>query len=333
MSRFLIRRIISMVLLLVAVSIAAFALFTFGPADPAADSCGKTCTPERIAQARVALGMNKPAYQQYLEYMRGIIMGRHMGVTGASRWCAWPCFGRSFQNSQYVWDAIKQALPYTMSLAIGAAIIWLIVGVALGMTAGLHRGKLIDRLAVGLSAVGVSMPIPVLGLTMILIINVRMHFPYSSAVRTAMPWDAGGPVKFLQTFLLPWVTLAAVSAATYVRLTRTSMLETMGEDYIRTARAKGLPRRSVTFKHGLRAAITPIVTIFGMDLGILLGGAMMTESIFSLPGLGKLSVNAVNSEDLPTIMAVVMFAAFFITVANIVVDVVYAVIDPRVRLT
>ncbi|MCL2780553.1 MAG: ABC transporter permease [Actinomycetia bacterium] len=321
-----------MIGLLIATSIVTFALFNFGPADPAADSCGKACSPERIVEARVALGMNKPLVTQYLEYMRGIVMGRHMGAPSARYWCSWPCFGTSFRLSNTpVWSLMKTAIPYTVSLAIGAAIIWLIVGVLLGIAAGLHRGKLIDRIAVGFSSIGVSMPVPVLGMLLMLVFCVTKVIQFPSS-RTNAPWGPGGPLGFLDNFILPWTTLAILFMASYVRITRTSILETMGEDYIRTARAKGLRPRLVTFKHGLRAAITPIVTMFGMDLGAVLGGAVLTETIFGLPGLGQLSVNAVNNEDLPIIMSVVLFAAFFIIVANIVVDIVYALIDPRVRL-
>ena len=331
MARFLARRLIALVALLIAVSIVTFVLFNVGPADPAGNSCGKSCTPERIAQARVALGLNKPLVTQYLEYMQGLIMGRTMGPPGATYHCSWPCFGRSFQNNQFVWDAIKQALPYTISLALGAAVIWLITGVALGIAAGLNRGKIVDRLAVGLSAVGVSLPVPLIGLSLIYFLNFKWNIIDITNNATDAPWDTGGPTHWLANYLLPWITLAAIYGAGYVRLTRASMIETMGEDYIRTARAKGLPRRTVTLKHGLRAAITPIVTIFGLDLGAVLGGAVLTESIFSLPGVGQLSVKAVLSDDLPTVLGTVMFAAFFIIFANIVVDVLYAVIDPRVR--
>lgn len=333
MVKFLIRRVIAMIGLLIAVSIVTFGLFTVGPSDPAADSCGKSCTPERIAQIKVALGLNKPLVTQYFDYMQGLVMGREMGPPGARYHCDWPCFGRSYQNNQFVWDAIKLSLPYTLSLALGAAVIWLVSGVTLGLFAGLHKGKWVDKLAVGAASVGVSLPVPLIGLTLILLVNTNWHWlPYTSGQAPALPWDSGGPIAWLKNYILPWITLAAIFSASYVRLTRANIIETMGEDYIRTATAKGLPRRTVTLKHGLRAAITPIVTIFGLDLGGLLGGAVLTEFIFSLPGLGRLAASAVGNGDLPLILALVLFAAFFIIFANIVVDILYAVIDPRVRL-
>jgi len=333
MVKFLIRRFVALIGLLIAVSIVTFGLFTIGPSDPAADSCGKSCTPERIGQIKVALGLDKPLVTQYWEYMKGLVAGREMGPPGARYHCGWPCFGRSYQDNQFVWDAIKQALPYTISLALGAALIWLVFGVGFGVIAGLNKGKLIDKLSVGVASLGVSLPVPLIGLTLILLVNTDWRWlPYTSGQAPALPWDSGGPVAWFKNFLLPWFTLAAIFSASYVRLTRANMIETMGEDYIRTATAKGLPRRTVTLKHGLRAAITPIVTIFGLDLGGLLGGAVLTEFIYSLPGLGKLSADAVNNGDLPKILALVLFAAFFVIVANIIVDILYAVVDPRVRL-
>ena len=333
MARFLIRRTAALIALLIATSIITFLLYNLGPADVAANTCGKTCSPERIAQTKVALGLDQPLTTQYLQYMKGLVVGREMGPPSGRYHCDWPCFGRSFQNNQFVWDVIKQALPYTVSLAVGAAIIWLTVGVTFGIFAGLNRGKWQDKLAVALSSFGVSLPVPLIGLTLILLVNTKWQLlPYTGSAST-WPWDPPGPWAWFQNYLLPWLTLAAVFSAAYVRLTRANMIETMGEDYIRTARAKGLPKRTVTLKHGLRAAITPIVTIFGLDLGGLLGGAVLTEQIFSLPGLGKTSVNAVISDDLPIIIGIVLVAAFFIIFANIIVDILYAVIDPRVRLT
>ena len=333
MAKFLIRRFLALIALLIATSIVTFALFTLAPSNPAADSCGKSCTPQRIAQIKAALGLDKPIVTQYGEYMKGLVAGREMGPPDGRYRCTWPCFGRSYQDNQFVWDTIRRALPYTVSLAVGAAVIWLVSGVTLGVLAGLNRGKLIDRLAVGASAVGVSLPVPLIGLTLILMVNTNWHWlPYTSGQAPAVPWEGDGPIAWLKNFILPWITLALVFGASYVRLTRANMIETMGEDFIRTATAKGLPRRTVTLKHGLRAAITPIVTIFGLDLGGLLGGAVLTESIYSLPGIGKSAVDAVSNEDLPKILAIVLFAAFFIITANIIVDILYAVIDPRVRL-
>lgn len=333
MGRFLVRRFLALIALLFATSVVTFVLYNVGPADPAANSCGKSCTPERIQQANVALGLDQPLLTQYLQYMKGLFVGREMGPPNGRYHCDWPCFGRSFQDNQFVWDTIKNALPYTISIALGAAFIWLVTGVTLGVIAGLNQGKVADKLAVGVSAIGISLPVPLIGLTLIWLVNTKWGWlPYSGSGST-WPWVDPGPVAWVKNFILPWIALSLVYGAAYVRLTRANMIETMGEDYIRTARAKGLPRRTVTLKHGLRAAITPIVTIFGLDLGGLLGGAVITEQIFSIPGLGKTAVDSVLNDDLPKILAIVLFAAFFIIVANIIVDILYAVIDPRVRLS
>ena len=219
------------------------------------------------------------------------------------------------------------ALPVTVSLAIGAAVIWLVSGVAVGVISALKRGTLFDRFSMGIALAGVSLPIFFTGLISLELFSYK--WPLFPNV-TFVPFSTN-PLLWARNLVLPWLTLAFLYAALYARLTRAGMLETMSEDYIRTARAKGLPERRVIFKHGLRAALTPIVTIFGMDLGLLLGGAIITEATFSLHGLGLFTVLAIQNQDLPEILGVTMLAAFFIVIANLVVDILYAVLDPRVR--
>jgi peptide/nickel transport system permease protein len=218
-------------------------------------------------------------------------------------------------------------IPVTLSLAIGAAIIWLIAGIGIGVLSALKRGSLFDRFSMTIALAGVSLPIFFTGLISLELFSYRWPiFPNVQFV----PFTQN-PALWARNLILPWITLAFLYAALYARLTRAGMLETMGEDYIRTARAKGLPERTVIFKHGLRAALTPIVTIFGMDIGLLLGGALLTEYTFSLHGLGLFTIEAVQNQDFPEIMGVVMLAAFFVVIANLVVDILYAVLDPRVR--
>jgi peptide/nickel transport system permease protein len=219
------------------------------------------------------------------------------------------------------------ALPVTLSLAIGAAVIWLVSGVTVGVISALKRGTLFDRFSMGIALAGVSLPIFFTGLISLELFSYK--WPLFPNV-TFVPFSTN-PLLWARNLVLPWLTLAFLYAALYARLTRAGMLETMSEDYIRTARAKGLPERRVIFKHGLRAALTPIVTIFGMDLGLLLGGAIITEATFSLHGLGLFTVLAIQNQDLPEILGVTMLAAFFIVIANLVVDILYAVLDPRVR--
>ncbi|MFC0625888.1 ABC transporter permease [Kribbella deserti] len=334
MFRYTVRRLLQMVLILWVISVITFFLFWATPANPALLICGKDCTVERIAQVNKDYGFEDPLVVQYGRYMSGLVNpnGRTLGNEGTEIHCAWPCFDRSLQNSLPVWDSIKSSMAPTVWLATGAAVLWLFFGVLLGLMAALRKGKWLDKLSVGLALFGVSFPTLVFGYLLIFVFIVKLQivpFPdqASSSLLQSNPWD------FVQFYILPWCTLALVFAALYTRLTRANMIDTMNEDFIRTARAKGLTERKVVFKHGLRAALTPIVTIFGLDLGGLLGGAVITEQIFSIQGLGKLSINAVLGNDLPVIMGVVLIAAFFIVFANIVVDLLYALIDPRVRLS
>jgi peptide/nickel transport system permease protein len=219
------------------------------------------------------------------------------------------------------------ALPVTASLAAGAAVLWLVGGVAIGVLSALRRGSIFDRLSMAVALAGVSLPIFFTGL-----ISLEL-FSYKWPIFPNVTWVpiTHNPALWARNLVLPWVTLAFLYAALYARLTRAGMLETMNEDFIRTARAKGLRERTVVVRHGLRAALTPILTIFGMDLGLLLGGAILTESTFSLPGLGQFTILAIQNQDFPEIMGVVLLAAFFIVVANMLVDILYAVVDPRVR--
>jgi peptide/nickel transport system permease protein len=219
-------------------------------------------------------------------------------------------------------------LPVTLSLAFGASILWLVGGVSTGVISALRRGSFLDRSSMGVALAGVSLPIFFTGLLSLSIFSYGLGW---TAPGGANPMDATSPLDWAYTMILPWITLAFLFAASYARLTRAGMLETMNEDYIRTARAKGLRERDVVIKHGLRAALTPILTIFGLDLGLLLGGAILTETTFSLPGLGQYAVQAITNNDLPKVLGVTLLAAVFIIMANLVVDLLYAVVDPRVR--
>jgi peptide/nickel transport system permease protein len=334
MFNYIVRRLLQMVLILFAISAITFFLFWATPANPALLICGKDCNTERIAEVNEAYGFDDPLIVQYGKYMSGLVnpSGRELGSEGSEEHCAWPCLDRSLQNGLQVTDSIADAIGPTFWLATGAAVIWLVSGVLLGLVAALRKGKWVDKLSVGLALFGVSFPTLVMGYLLIFVFTVKSGIvPYPDQANSSL--FTAGPVKFLQFYILPWITLALVNAALYTRLTRANMIDTMNEDFIRTARAKGLGERKVVFKHGLRGALTPIVTIFGLDLGALLGGAVITERIFSIQGLGKLSIDSVLANDLPVVMGVVLVAAFFVVFANIVVDVLYALIDPRVRLS
>ena len=334
MVTFIVRRLIATVFLLIIVSMITFAIFFLLPRlagqttyGLAAQYVGRNPTPTAVHAIERQLGLDVPLPVQYGRFLEGIVLGRHFDSGTTKAYCPPPCFGYSFKNQQPVWPLMVTALPVTVSLAIGAAILWLVGGVTIGVISALRRGTFFDRFSMGIALAGVSLPIFFTGLLSLALFSYKWPiFPNVHFVPITQ-----NPLLWARNLVLPWVTLAFLYAALYARLTRAGMLETMSEDYIRTARAKGLPERTVIVKHGLRAALTPIITIFGMDLGALLGGAVLTEVTFSLPGLGQFTILAINTQDLPEILGVTMLAAFFIVIANLVVDILYAVVDPRVR--
>jgi peptide/nickel transport system permease protein len=332
---FIIRRLFMTVFLLLLVSLITFAIFFLVPRiagqtsyQLAAQYVGRNPTPSAIKAVEVKLGLDDPLWLQYGRYIKGIVAGVHYSSGTDVSYCPFPCFGYSFRNQQPVWPQLMSDAPVTVSLAIGAAVLWLIGGVATGVLSALRKGTFFDRLSMGVALAGVSLPVFFTGLIALELFSYKWSlFPNVHYVGIT-----SNPIQWARNLVLPWLTLAFLYAALYARITRAGMLETMGEDFIRTARAKGLPERKVIFKHALRATLTPIVTIFGMDLGLLLGGAILTETTFSLPGLGQFTIQAIQYQDLPEIMGVVMLAAFFIVIANLIVDILYTVIDPRVRI-
>jgi peptide/nickel transport system permease protein len=331
---FIIRRLIATVFLLLVVSAITFAIFFLVPRlagvntyDLASEYVGRNPTPASIHAVEIKLGFNSPLYLQYGRYVKAIVVGAHYNDGPNTTYCPPPCFGYSFRTQQPVWPQLISDAPVTLSIAGGACVLWLVGGVAIGVLSALRSGSLFDRASMGVALAGVSLPIFFTGL-----ISLEL-FSYKWAIFPNVQYVAitANPLLWARNMVLPWLTTAFLYAALYARLTRSGMLETMGEDYIRTARAKGLPERTVIVKHGLRSALTPILTIFGMDLGLLLGGAILTEVTFSMHGLGAFTIEAIQNQDLPEIMGVVLLASFFIVVANLVVDILYAVVDPRVR--
>jgi peptide/nickel transport system permease protein len=334
MITFIIRRLITTVLLLIVVSMVTFGIFFLIPRlagqnayELAAQYVGRNPTTAAVLQMEAKLGLNDPLIVQYGRFLHGIVLGAHYNDGPSQTWCGPPCFGYSFRTQQPVWPQLMSALPVTASLAIGASVLWLIGGVAIGVLSALRRGTFFDRLSMGTALAGVSLPIFFTGQIALLLFSYKWQlFPNVQYVALT-----ANPARWFTNMILPWVVLAFQYAALYARLTRAGMLETMGEDFIRTARAKGLSERIVVSRHALRAVLTPILTIFGMDLGLLLGGAVLTETTFSLPGLGQFAILAINNQDLPEIMGVVMLTAFFVVLANMVVDILYGLVDPRVR--
>ena len=334
MAAYIIRRVFGAVLLLLVVSAVTFAIFFLVPkwggqtADQLATQyVGKDANPESVAAIKKNLGLDQPIAVQYWDYIKGLVAGADYKFGPDATHCGAPCFGYSFKSHVEVWPQLKERIPVSFSLAVGAAFIWLISGVTIGVVSALRKGRPIDRISMFIALAGVSLPIFFTGQILLAL------FVYEIPV-----WDnidyvpfTTNPAEWAWHLLLPWISLAFLFSALYARLTRAGMLETMSEDYIRTARAKGLRENTVVAKHGLRAALTPIVTIFGMDFGTLVGSAVLTETVFSLQGIGAYAVQSIKDNDLPIVMGVTLVAAFFIVFCNLVVDLVYAAIDPRVR--
>lgn len=330
MLRFIIKKLLLAVSTLLAVSVLTFGLFFAVPNNPAELMCGnqKVCSEDRLAMIESRMGLDAPVPQQYGEFMKGIFVGRTFGAGDAARECPAPCLGFSFRNDEPVSAIVGRTLPVTLSIVSGAAVVWLLIGITVGMVSALRRGTIFDRGAVGISLFGASMPILLFGPLLLII------FVYETGLLSYPRYVAltENPLAWASAMILPWVALGFINSSSYARLSRAQMLETLSEDFVRTAQAKGLSKRKVYVRHALRAAITPVVTIAGLDLGTYLGGTVITETIFGFTGLGKASLNAAINLDMPVVMATVLLAAVFIVVANVVVDALYAVIDPRVRL-
>ena len=335
MFAYLIRRFISAIVLLFIVTAVVFAIFFLLPRlggatadDLASRYVGKSAGAAQIHETAVRLGFTDPIWVQYGRFAKGLVAGSDYDYGAGVEHCPAPCLGYSFLTQNPVLPELLDRLPVTMSLAAGAAFLWLLGGVSTGVVSALKRGSVLDRAAMTTALAGVSLPIFFTGLLSLSIFSYGLGWTAPGGSYTPLQEN---PIQWAYDLLLPWITLAFLYAAAYARLTRAGMLETMNEDYIRTARAKGLKERDVVVRHGLRAAHTPILTIFGLDLGLLLGGAVLTETTFSLPGIGQYAVQALSNNDLPKVLGVTILGAVFIIIANLVVDLLYAVIDPRVR--
>lgn len=326
MLRFIIRRVLLATLTLSMVSVITFGLFFAIPADPARLQCGERCTAEQVEAVRHNLGLNDPIHEQYVAFAKGIFVGRSY-ENGTE--CAAPCLGLMNLGGREVTEVVKDAFPITASLAVGAWILQLTLGIGLGMIAAVKRGKLIDKFAVGVALVGAATPIYFFGAMLLVIFRYETSWlpqpSYTSPFESLSAWFVG--------MLLPWLTIALIGFAFETRMTRSQMLETLDEDFIRTSRAKGLRERAVFGRHALRASVTPVATSAGLSLAGLLGGAVVTETIFGLNGLGKQAVDAVRALELSMVMATVLIAALFVVVSTLLVDLLYAAIDPRVRLS
>jgi peptide/nickel transport system permease protein len=320
MGTYIIRRILWGILLLILVSALTFLLFTVFPsANPAQLRAGRNASPQTIAYITKELGLNRPVYAQFWTYMKNIFL--HFN------------FGYSYYSGASVLGLIGNRLPATISLTVGAVVLWCLIGIPVGIISAIKRRTVWDRLAMGTALVAVSMPVFWFALVVLFLFAKdigRFHiFPGANSYVGLTV----SPTQWFTSLILPWIVLALTQAAIYSRLLRGNLIEVMGEDYIRTARAKGLRERKVIWKHGVRSAITPVITVLGLDIGALLGGAVLTETVFDIPGIGRLNYDAILHSDFPIVQGTVLLAAMFIVVANIVVDIVYAYLDPRVRYT
>jgi peptide/nickel transport system permease protein len=321
LGRYLARRLFYLLVVVVVITMATFLIFyVMPPGDPATAFAGRTPTPEILGEIREQFGLDRPLWQQYLSFVNRIFLGDEYG---------WPGFGFSFDTRSPVKEQLFDRIGVTLQLAAGAAILWLIIGIPIGVVSALRRRSIYDRAAMGFALFGVSAPVFAVGLAALYIFWQRLHLVPGTGY---IPFRED-PSQWFAHLVLPWCVLSLQYAAFYARMVRSNLLETMREDYIRTARAKGMTNRRVIGRHALRTSLTPVVTTLGMDFSLLLGGAVLTETVFNLPGLGSLLVQSVSRSDLPVILATTVVAALFVSVMSLVVDVVYAYLDPRVRLS
>jgi peptide/nickel transport system permease protein len=329
MLRYILRRLLGIALVLLITGAVTYAIFYWMPTDPARLSCGKPCLPETLKEVRANMGLDKPVWEQYLSFLGGIFTGTTYGTGPAAISCAAPCLGYSFHQSESVTTMIMDVFPVTFSITIGAAVLWLLLGTLSGVVSAVKRGTWWDRAAMVAALAGLATPAYLVGLLGILLFG----FTWGIVPVNGYTDFSEDPWQWAYHLLLPWTTLAFLNASVYARLTRSQMLEVLGEDYITTARAKGLPERTVIGRHAMRAAFTPIATVFGMDIGALLGGAVITEQVFAMQGVGHLLIQAVTQLDLPVVVGATLFTAFLVVLANLVVDIIYGYLDPRVSLT
>jgi peptide/nickel transport system permease protein len=325
MFRYLVRRLLWAVLLFIVITFVTFVIFFMAPADPARAVCGgERAQPECIENATEKLGLDKPIIVQYGKFLKRLVVDQSLGT--------------SFATGEDVNEAIKEAAPVTASLVFGGAVLWLIIGLLVGVFSALKPRSLVDRVAMVFVLIGVSAHPVWIGLILSYFFGYKWGItPIANYANFfGAPADSGlpgGPWQWFYHMILPWWTFAILFAALYVRMIRANVMETMNEDYVRTARAKGAPERRVLRVHVLRNALLPVVTMLGMDIGVALGGAIFTENVYQLPGLGRIAIVAIGTDDLAIVQGVVVFATIAILFFNLIVDLLYAWIDPRIRLT
>ncbi|BFU44010.1 ABC transporter permease [Krasilnikovia sp. MM14-A1004] len=325
---YLVRRLAGALLVLAGLSLLLYGLFYLAPSDPAVLTCGKGCTPERLAEVRHAMGVDGPVPVQYAEFLEGLVVGRDYPAGADVRHCPAPCLGYSFETDQPVTALLADRLPVSASLAFGAEVLSLAAGVGAGVLVGVRRLRWLDRLVNALVLTGYAVPVFLVGLLLLLLFCVHLQWlPFPSYV----PFTTD-PAAWARNLLLPWVSLAVIQTAAYARLTRAGIQETLAEDHIRTARAYGLPESRIIRRRALRGALLPLVTLTAIDLAAIMTSAVLTETMFGLPGVGQLLVGAVNQIDLPVVVGVTLLTGVLIMAANTLADLLYAAVDPRVQL-
>lgn len=318
MAAYVLRRLLWGLVLLLLVSLLTFVVFYVLPtADPAQLRAGRNASPALLQEIRRTLGLNRPLTAQYWTFLSQLAFHANLGF--------------SYYSQASVGSLLLDRLPATLSLTLGAVVIWMAVAVPLGVISAVRRGTWVDKLTTGGALLGISAPVYWLGLVALyLFANDIGKFPLLPGAGSYVPLSQD-PWKWFTSLILPWLVLASTFCAVYARLLRGNMIEVLSEDYVRTARAKGLSERRVVWRHALRAAVTPLVTLAGLDIGLLLGGAVLTETVFGIPGIGRLNYDAITHADYPVIQGTVLLAAVFVIVANLLVDIAYAYMDPRVR--
>ncbi|GAA1450534.1 ABC transporter permease [Mycobacterium cookii] len=335
MFAYVVKRLISGVLVVALVSMAIFLLFWYGPSSPAQTVCDRETSNrcgDRIEIYERTLGYDNPVYEEYGKFVKGVFVGRTITVASNEYECTAPCLGLSFVTKQPVKEALVDRIPATFSVAIGGAFLYLLFGIPIGVAAARRRGTLTDKALVSSFLFISSIPYYLFALLTWLYLTITFEIPFFSNTGYFSPITEG-PWAWFSGLFLAWVALGIFGCTQYTRFTRGAMVEALSEDYIRTAKSKGLPTRTIVYKHGLRAALVPVVTIFGIDFGTLLAGTIFTERIFEIQGIGWWSLQAVQNRDLPVVMATALFSAVVLIISNLLVDIVYSVLDPRVRLS
>jgi peptide/nickel transport system permease protein len=326
---FLLRRAGSAVLVLFALSAVLYAVFYIAPGDPAQLACGPKCGAEQLAQVRQNLALGDPVWLQYWHFLQGIVTGHDYSTGTGTEHCGAPCLGLSYQSGEQVTGILGEKLPATASLAIGAMVLWLIMGVGSGLVSAVRRGRFTERALTGFTLVGTATPVFITGILLLMLFcSVLQWLPYPSYV----PFTED-PEQWAWNLVLPWFALAFLESAKYARITRSSLLETLAEDHVRTFRAYGVGERAIVWRHALRGALPPVIALSAMDFGTMFGGAVLTETLFGIPGIGQKLVTSVRTEDLPVVLGVTLAMGCFVVLANAVADVLYALADRRVVLT